>query len=281
MWDDVDGFYYDVLQKPGQAPVPLRVRSMVGLIPLLAVEVLDDEVVRGLPQFAERLHWFLMQRPELARLVSHWSDTNMHEYRLLSLMRRERMNRVLTRMLDESEFLSDFGVRSLSRFHADHPFMLKQDDGTRTIMYEPGEGRTRLFGGNSNWRGPIWMPLNYMLIQSLFKFDAYYGPSHRIEFPTGSGETRSLFDVATALADRLKKLFLKDVHGRRPLLGDSELEQSDPLFADLMVYPEYFHGDTGRGLGAMHQTGWTALIAVLLHPRDQTMRQAALSMSRR
>ncbi len=281
LWDDEDGFYYDVLQKPGQTPVPLRVRSMVGLIPLLAVEVLDDEVVRTLPDFAERLHWFLMQRPELARLVSHWSDKNMHEYRLLSLMRRERMNRVLARMLDETEFLSDFGVRSLSQYHRDHPFMLKQDDGTKTITYEPGEGRTRLFGGNSNWRGPIWMPLNYMLIQSLYKFDAYYGPTHRIEYPTGSGEMHSLYEIASALSDRLKKLFLKDAHGRRALLGDSPLEQSDPLFTDLLLYPEYFHGDTGRGLGAMHQTGWTALIAVLLHPRDQLIRQAAIAMSRR
>ena len=281
LWDDEDGFYYDVLQKPGESPVPLRVRSMVGLIPLLAVEVLDDEVVRALPQFAERLHWFLMQRPELARLVSHWSDKNQHEYRLLSLMRRERMNRVLARMLDETEFLSDFGVRSLSRYHLDHPFVLKQDDGTKTITYEPGEGRTRLFGGNSNWRGPIWMPLNYMLIQSLYKFDAYYGPTHRIEYPTGSGRMHCLSEVAAALTERIRRLFARDPAGGRALFGDSPLEQSDPLFADLVLYPEYFHGDTGRGLGAMHQTGWTALIAVLLHPRDRLMRQATLAMSER
>ncbi len=281
LWNDADGFYYDVLRKPGEAPVPLRIRSLVGLIPLLAVEVLDDEMIRRLPQFAERLHWFLMQRPELARLVSHWSDKNLHEYRLLSLMRRERMNRVLARMLDETEFLSDHGVRSMSKVHLDRPFMLQQDDGIKTIGYEPGEGRTRLFGGNSNWRGPVWLPLNYMLIQSLYKFDAYYGPTHRIEYPTGSGQLHCLHEVADALTGRIRGLFTKDAAGRRVLFGDSPLEQGDPLFADLMLYPEYFHGDTGRGLGAMHQTGWTALIAVLLHPRDRLMRQATLAMSQR
>ena len=278
LWDDADGFYYDVLQKPGEAPQPLRVRSMVGLIPLLAVEVLRDETLRELPQFNERLRWFLVQRPELARLVSHWSDMNRHEYRLLSLMRRDRMNRVLEKMLDEAEFLSDFGVRSVSRYHLAHPFTLKQENGSRSIMYEPGEGRTRLYGGNSNWRGPIWMPLNYMLIESLYKFHAYYGAKHRIEFPSGSGQLKNLFEIATALTERLKRLFLKDAAGHRVLLGDSPLEQDDPHFADKMLFPEYFHGDTGKGLGATHQTGWTALIAVLLHPRDGLMQQATLAM---
>ena len=279
LWDDQDGFYYDVLVKPGEAPQPLRVRSLVGLIPFLAVEVLHDGVLQDLPQFSERLRWFLTQRPELARLVSHWSDTNQHEYRLLSLMRRDRMNRVLGRMLDESEFLSDFGVRSLSRHYLDHPYTLKQDDESRTIQYEPGEGRTRLFGGNSNWRGPIWMPINYMLIESLYKFDAYYGPTHRIEYPSGSGTLLCLHEIAAALTDRIKRLFLADAEGHRVLFGDSPLEQDDPHFKDKLIFPEYFHGDTGRGLGATHQTGWTALIAVLLHPRDGLMRQAATSMS--
>ena len=278
LWDDADGFYYDVLQKPGDAPQPLRVRSLVGLIPLLAVEVLHDDVMKELPQFQERLRWFLSQRPELARLVSHWSDMNKHEYRLLSLMRRDRMNRVLGHMLDEAEFLSDYGVRSVSRYHLAHPFTLQQKGQARSITYEPGEGRTRLYGGNSNWRGPIWMPINYMLIESLYKFHAYYGADHRIEYPTGSGELKSLYEIAQALTERIKKLFLKDQHGHRAMLGDSPMEQDDPHFRDMLLFPEYFHGDSGKGLGATHQTGWTALIAVLLHPRDGLMQQATLAM---
>ena len=191
------------------------------------------------------------------------------------------MNRVLARMLDESEFLSDHGVRSLSKYHLEHPFTLKQQDASKTIMYEPGEGRTRLYGGNSNWRGPIWMPLNYMLIESLYKFDAYYGPTHRIEYPTGSGTLHCLYEVADSLTTRIKALFLKDGDGRRAMLGDSALEQTDRWFADRLVFPEYFHGDTGKGLGAMHQTGWTALIAVLLHPRDRLRQQATLAIQTR
>ncbi len=268
LWDDEDGFYYDVLRKPGQQPQPLRVRSMVGLIPLLAVEVLHDGAISDLPEFEERLRWFLKQCPELARLVSHWSDKNKLEYRLLSVMRRDRMNRVLSRMLDEDEFLSDFGVRSISKYHLAHPFTIKQEDQTHTITYEPGEGRTRLFGGNSNWRGPIWMPLNYMIIESLYKFHAYYGDEHRIEYPAGSADKKTLFEIATALTERIKRLFLKDAEGHRVMFGDSPLEQDDPLFRDQLLFHEYFHGDTGKGLGASHQTGWTALIAVLLHPRD-------------
>ncbi|MEO8938345.1 MAG: glucosidase [Burkholderiaceae bacterium] len=278
LWDDTDGFYYDVLERPGEAPQPLRVRSLVGLIPFLAVEVLEDEVVRDLPQFAARLRWFLAQRPELARLVSHWSDKNKHEFRLLSLMRRDRMNRVLGHMLDEAEFLSDYGVRSVSKYHLAHPFTLKLHDQSCSITYEPGEGRTRLYGGNSNWRGPIWMPINYMLIESLFKFHAYYGAEHRIEYPTGSGELKNLYEIAMALTARLTRLFLKDAHGHRVLLGDSPKQQDDPHFKDKMLFPEYFHGDTGKGLGATHQTGWTALIAVLLHPRDSLMQQATTAI---
>ena len=280
LWDDEDGFYYDVLQQPGQPPRPLRVRSMVGLIPLLAVEVLHDGAIRDLPEFEERLRWFLKQCPELARLVSHWSDKNKLEYRLLSVMRRDRMNRVLSRMLDEDEFLSDFGVRSISKYHLAHPFTIKQEDQTHTITYEPGEGRTRLFGGNSNWRGPIWMPLNYMIIESLYKFHAYYGDEHRIEYPVGSGDKKNLSEIAIALTERIKRLFLKDAEGHRVMFGDSPLAQDDPLFRDRLLFHEYFHGDTGKGLGASHQTGWTALIAVLLHPRDPSSpREATLAAS--
>ena len=280
LWDDEDGFYYDVLQQPGHAPEPLRVRSMVGLIPLLAVEVLHEAALQKLPQFEERMHWFLKQCPDLARLVSHWSDTNDVEFRLLSVMRRDRMNRVLSRMLDENEFLSDFGVRSISKYHLAHPFTIQQEDQTHTITYEPGEGRTRLFGGNSNWRGPVWMPLNYMIVDALYKFHAYYGDVHRVDFPAGSGDKKTLFEVAEALTRRIERLFLKDADGHRVLFGDSPLEQDDPYFRDLLLFHEYFHGDSGKGLGASHQTGWTALIAVLLHPRDpEHPREATLAAS--
>jgi len=273
LWDDEDGFYYDVLQKEGAPPQALRVRSLVGLIPLLAVEVLSDEATKRLPQFTQRLVWFLDQAPELARLVSHWSDRNENRFGLLSLMRRDRMNRVLSRMLDESEFLSDYGIRSVSKYHLEHPFAIQQADRTHTITYEPGEGRTRLFGGNSNWRGPIWLPLNYMLIESLFRFHHYYGDAHRVDYPTGSGDKKNLAEIAVLLTERVKRLFVADENGRRVNLGDSPLEQDNPHFRDRLLFHEYFHGDSGRGLGASHQTGWTALIAVLLHPRYSSVRR--------
>lgn len=273
LWDDVDGFYYDVLNIEGRPPVPMRVRSMVGVIPFLAVEVVHDDVLEKLPRFRARLLWFLEHRPELARLVSHWSDMNNKDYRLLSLMRRERMNRVLARLLDEAEFLSDHGIRSLSKYHQDHPVTLDQEGVTRSISYEPAEGRTRLFGGNSNWRGPVWMPFNFMIIEALHRFHAFYGESHRVPFPTGSGELHTLSEIADRLVDRVRALFVKDAQGRRAYLADSTLEQTDPHFADLLLFHEYFDGNTGRGLGASHQTGWTALVAILLHPHAKTEAQ--------
>ncbi|WP_158812757.1 glucosidase [Methylocapsa sp. S129] len=270
LWDEQDSFYYDVLQTPGHASEQLRVRSLVGLIPLLAVEVLHQDFARTLPHFAARLNWFMAQRPDLARLVSNWREPNELDYQLLSLMRRHRLNCVLSRMLDETEFLSDFGIRSLSKYHEQHPCVFVLGDRSFTVAYTPGEGDTRLFGGNSNWRGPIWMPINYLIVEALHKLHKFYGDAYRIECPTGSGVFLSLEGVAEELTRRLQRLFLKDPSGRRVYLGESSREWEDVNFRDRLQFHEYFHGDTGRGLGASHQTGWTGLIALLLHPRDET-----------
>ena len=266
LWSEKDGFYYDVLSAPDGSRIPLKIRSMVGLIPLFAVEVMSSKYARDLPGFAERLHWFLDYRPDLADLVSRWTEPGQHQTMLLSLLRGERIHRLLAQMLEETDFLSDYGVRSLSRKHAEEPFEFNMDAENYCVSYEPGESESELFGGNSNWRGPIWFPVNYMLIESLLRFHDYYGDDFRIEYPVGSGETLSLKEVALELRQRLGKLFLRDARGRRAVFGDNEKFQSDPHFRDYLLFYEYFHGDTGRGLGASHQTGWTGLIANLLQP---------------
>jgi hypothetical protein len=267
LWDDVDKFYYDVLCVPGSAPLPLRIRSMVGLIPLFAVEVLEPELLERLPGFDARLRWFLEHRPDLAALVSRWQDTATEERHLLSLLRGHRMKKLLVRMLDETEFLSSYGVRALSRQHLEHPFELQVLGQSFSVRYLPAESDSGLFGGNSNWRGPIWMPVNYLLIESLQKFHHYYGDDFKVECPTGSGQYLTLDQIAEELSRRLCRLFLRDERGRRPVLGESELLQNDPHFRDYVPFYEYFHGDDGRGVGASHQTGWTGLVAKLLMPR--------------
>jgi hypothetical protein len=264
LWDETDEFYYDVLHLPDQGHVPLRVRSMVGLIPLFAVEVLDGCVFSRLPEFTRRLRWFLDYRPDLAALVSRWTEGNSEERHLLSLLRGHRMKRLLARMLDETEFLADFGVRAVSKHHERHPFEFEHQGNRFGIGYVPGEGTSNLFGGNSNWRGPIWMPVNYLLIESLRRFHRYYGDDFTVECPTGSGEYLNLSQVADELSSRLSRLFLKDGSGRRPVFGDSPRHRDDPAFRDHVLFHEYFHGDTGRGIGASHQTGWTGLVALLL-----------------
>ncbi len=257
LWNEAEGFYYDVLRLPDGATRMLRVRSMVGLIPLFAVEVLDSEMVAALPGFAGRLRWFLEHRPALAALVSRWAVPGAGETTLLSLLRGHRIQELMRRMLDETEFLSDYGVRSLSKVHEAHPYVLEQGGQRFEIGYDPGEGRSRSFGGNSNWRGPVWMPVNYLLIDSLREFHQYYGPEFQVECPVGSGRTMDLAGVADELARRLTRLFLRDASGRRPAMGDAQE-------AEAVLFHEYFHGDTGLGLGASHQTGWTALVALLL-----------------
>jgi hypothetical protein len=250
LWDEEDEFYYDVLHLPGGRLVPLRVRSMVGLIPLFAVEVLDGCIFSRLPEFTRRLRWFLDYRPDLAKLVSRWTEANTDERHLLSLLRGHRMKRLLARMLDETEFLSDYGVRAVSKHHQSNPFVFEHEGHRFGIGYDPGESTSHLFGGNSNWRGPVWMPVNYLLIESLRRFHRYYGEDFTVECPAGSGRFLNLDQVADELSRRLPRLFLKDADGRRPVFGDSLRHRTDPAFRDHVQFHEYFHGDNGRGLGA-------------------------------
>jgi hypothetical protein len=268
LWDEQDQFYYDVLNLPDNKRVSLRVRSLVGLIPLFAVETLEPELLAQLPGFHKRLEWFLSHRPDLAGLVSHWQDPGRGERRLLSLLRGHRMKMLLKRMLDESEFLSDYGVRALSRAHLDHPYVFNIDHMNLSVRYTPAESDSRLFGGNSNWRGPIWFPGNFLIIESLQKFHHYYGNDFRVECPTGSGKYLTIEEVAAELSKRLSRIFLKGADGLRPVMRHEPRLQKDPNFRDHIPFYEYFDGDIGRGVGASHQTGWTALIAKLLMPRQ-------------
>jgi hypothetical protein len=269
LWDDRDQFYYDQLNLPDGHRIELKVRSIVGLIPLFAVETLEPETLARLPEFHRRLKWFLKHRPDLANLVSHWEEPGRGERRLLSLLRGHRMKLLLKRMLDETEFLSGYGVRSLSRQHLDHPYRCCGGDMDHTVQYQPAESDSGLFGGNSNWRGPIWFPVNYLVIESLQKFHHYYGDDFHIECPTGSGRSLTIHQVADELARRLTGIFLRDKNGRRAVFGRSEKLQTDPHFRDYLLFYEYFDGDTGRGVGASHQTGWTGLAAKLFQPRRE------------
>jgi hypothetical protein len=263
LWDAEDEFFYDVLHLD-HTNVRLKIRSMVGLIPLFAVETIDPALIDQLPRFKRRMEWFLNERPDLAGLVSHWDIPGLGKRRLLALLRGHRMKRVLARMLDPNEFLSDFGVRALSKYHEQHPYVLHVDGSEYRVDYEPAESTTGVFGGNSNWRGPIWFPVNYLIIESLQKFHHYYSDDFRVECPTGSGQFLSLNGIATELSRRLISLFLRDASGRRPMYGGQALLQTDPHWRDYLLFHEYFHGDNGAGLGASHQTGWTALVAKLI-----------------
>jgi hypothetical protein len=267
LWDDEDKFFYDVLHLPDGREMPLKVRSMVGLIPLFAVEVLEPELLEKVPEFARRLEWFLEYRPDLARLVSHWNEEGRGRRRLLSLLRGHRMKRLLKRLLDETEFLSPYGVRALSRVHEENPYIYRHDNMDLTVRYKPAESDSGLFGGNSNWRGPIWFPVNFLIIESLQKFHHYFGNDFRVECPTGSGNLMTINEVANELATRLTRIFLVDEQGHRPVFAHHPRLQQDPHFRDYLLFYEYFHGDSGRGVGASHQTGWTGLVAKLLMPR--------------
>jgi hypothetical protein len=264
LWNEEDGFYYDILSLPDGRTIPFKIRSLVGLIPLCAVEVLDQEIFDRLPDFTGRLNWFLNYRPDLAALVSRWHEPGKGNRALLSLLRGHRMKCLLRRMLNESEFLSDYGVRALSKIHQDQPYRLESGGAVHEVSYWPAESLCGVFGGNSNWRGPIWMPANYLLIESLHRFHAYYGDDFKIEYPTGSGQLFTIKEVAHKLSRRLSRLFLKNDKGERPVLNYHPKLVSDPHFRDYVLFHEYFHGDTGRGAGASHQTGWTGLIATLI-----------------
>jgi len=269
LWDEADGFYYDILHCDSSdggrcESIPLRVRSLVGLVPLFAVETLGSAQLERLPAFSARMDWFLRYRPDLAALVSRWQTEGAGSQHLLSLLRGHRMKRLLRRMLDETEFLSPYGVRALSKYHDAQPYRLELGGAAHTVRYLPGESDSGLFGGNSNWRGPVWMPVNYLLVDSLRRFHDYYGDEFLVECPTGSGTLLNLRQIADELSSRLCRLFLPTADGSRPGLGDHPRFRQDPHFRDHLLFHEYFHGDTGRGVGASHQTGWTGLVATLL-----------------
>ena len=263
LWDDEDGFYYDMLRKPDGGADRLRLRSMVGLIPLYAQIVFDEEKWDKLPKLKAHLAWFMAKRPDLVKLVSHWTDTKGNNQHLLSLLRGHRMKLLLKRMLDSAELLSDYGIRSLSKAYADDAYCYQLDGMTYTVRYVPAESDSDTFGGNSNWRGPIWMPVNYLIIESLKNFQEYYTDDFKVEFPTRSGQYFSLAEIAAALSGQLKSIFLKNGSGERPANGGHHKFDHDPYFKDYILFHEYFDGDTGKGLGASHQTGWTALLALL------------------
>jgi len=261
LWDEADGFYYDQLHHD-RGHTPLKVRSLVGLIPLLAVEVLDHDLVERLPGFRRRMEWFLENRPDLAgRIACMRARGESGAHRMLAIPSRDRLVRVLRYVLDENEFLSPYGIRSVSRVHAEHPFVFRSGESEYSVSYVPGESDTGLFGGNSNWRGPIWFPINYLLVEALERYHHFYGDTLLVECPTGSGRMMNLSQVADEIAARLARIFVPEPGGRRPCHGDDPRYADDPHWRDLVLFYEYFHGDTGRGVGASHQTGWTALAA--------------------
>jgi hypothetical protein len=269
LWNEEDGFYYDVLRLADGSVLPLRARSIVGLMPVAAVTTLGPETLARLPDFTARLRWFIEHKREAEGVVQHLGSHEHEGWRMCSIVSEERLRRLLAAMLDPAEFLSDHGLRALSKRHALEPLQVSVDGVTATLDYEPGESTSGLFGGNSNWRGPVWMPINYLLVEVLRVYDRYLGPDFKIECPTGSGELLTLAEVADEIAGRLVRLFLRDENGRRPVFGDYELLQQDPAWRDLIPFHEYFHGDTGAGLGASHQTGWTGLVANLIIARHR------------
>ncbi len=263
LWNEDDGFYYDVLDLPNGDNIDLKVRSLVGLIPLLAVTTIKSETFEKLSGFTKRVDWFINNRPYLSRNIACMEGCGQNSRRLLAIVDRDKLHRLLEKMLDQTEFLSDYGIRSLSRYHAQHPYTFQANGEEYKVCYESAESQTAMFGGNSNWRGPIWFPINYLLIEALQRFDYYYGDDFQVECPTGSGNLVSLWEVALELERRLISIFLSDESGYRPVYGDFE-KFHDPNWQDLILFHEYFHGDNGAGLGASHQTGWTALVAKLI-----------------
>jgi hypothetical protein len=264
MWDDVDGFFYDILHFDDGRHMPVKIRSMVGLIPLYAVETLEPDIVNKLPDFKRRMEWFVKNRPDLTENVASMERHGEGSRLLLSLVNETQLRRILHYMLDENEFLSPYGIRALSRAYKDHPYVLMADGNAHSVSYEPGESSTGFFGGNSNWRGPIWFPVNFLLIESLQKFHHYLGPDFKVECPTGSGTYLNLWEVSIEIERRLNRIFLKDESGHRPVHGANQDYGHDAHWKDLVLFYEYFHGDDGSGVGASHQTGWTGLVAKLL-----------------
>jgi hypothetical protein len=265
LWDEEDGFFYDVLRLPDGRSQPLKVRSMVGLLPLCAVTVFEGEMRKRYPELTHRIRKFVRARPELTAFIHDPFKLGCGERSMASVLNETRLRRVLTKMLDENEFLGPCGIRSLSRCHAEHPFVFLAGDQEYRVSYLPGESDTGMFGGNSNWRGPIWMPVNVLIVRALLQYYSYYGNDFTIECPTGSGRHMNLYQVAGELTRRLAGIFLRDAAGRRPVYGGTRKFQEDPYWRDHVLFYEYFHGDSGAGLGASHQTGWTGIIARAMH----------------
>jgi hypothetical protein len=266
MWDEEDGFYYDLLRLPDGSAQRLRVRSMVGLLPLCATTVIEPWQRELVPRQVAAIEARWRQMPELFKSIHPTGSKHLgvNERGIVALLNPERLRRVLSKMLDENEFLGPYGLRALSKFHERNPYILRVGGQEYRVDYLPAESNTGMFGGNSNWRGPVWMPVNMMLIRALLNFYLYYGDNFKIECPTGSGRMMNLFEVSKEIADRLTRIFLRDDHDRRPLYGGTEKFQSDPHWRDLLLFYEYFHGDNGAGLGANHQTGWTGCVAKLI-----------------
>ncbi|WP_292008993.1 glucosidase [Chryseobacterium sp.] len=267
LWNEEDGFFYDVLQLGNGESVSLRLRSIVGLIPLFAVEIIDHELLEKMPNFKERMDWVLKNKPELTKLVSHWDEEGRGRKHLMSILRKNRLKKVLNRMLDEKEFLSSYGIRAMSKVYEENPFVFSVHGNENMVYYTPAESDSRMFGGNSNWRGPIWFPINFLIVESLQRFHYYYGNSLKVELPTGSGDKRNLDEVAYNISNRLCSIFLRNEDGKRAFNGENDKLNYDEHFRDYITFFEYFHGDNGRGVGASHQTGWTATVAKLLKPR--------------
>ncbi len=267
LWDDKDGFFYDVLQLKDGNSKNLKLRSIVGLIPMFAVEIVEHDTLEKLPGFTARMDWILKNKPELAKLVSHWEVEGKGRKHLMSILRKTRITRILKRMLDEKEFLSDYGIRSMSKIYEENPFEFNVDEHHYIVKYLPAESESRMFGGNSNWRGPIWFPINFLIVESLQRFHYYYDESLQVEFPVGSGEMRNLNFIADDLSNRLKSIFMKNENSERAFNGGNELFNKNEHFKDYIMFYEYFHGDNGRGVGASHQTGWTATVAKLIQSR--------------
>jgi hypothetical protein len=281
MWDEEDGFFYDVLRLPDGTAHRLKVRSMVGLLPLCAATVFDGELIKKYPELKFRLDQVLTSRRELFAAIHSPMKTGVAGRRLASVLDETRLRRVLSKMLDENEFLSPHGIRSLSLFHAEHPYSVNVEGQEYKVSYLPGESDTGMFGGNSNWRGPVWMPVNALIIRALLQYHAYYGDNFKIECPTGSGNQMNLYHIAENISKRLAGIFLKNEKGERPVYGGTRKFQDDPHWKDYILFYEYFHGDNGAGIGASHQTGWTGVIARSMHLFASTTSDQLLELGKK
>jgi hypothetical protein len=264
LWDEADGFFYDVLRLPDGRAARLKVRSLVGLLPIAASTIVEPEMVTGLPLFMERVGWLNEHRPQLVANIPSLTRPGVEDRRLLAVLDEGKLRRVLSRMLDEEEFLGPYGIRSISRYHLEHPYRVHVGGMEYRVDYLPAESNTGMFGGNSNWRGPVWFPMNFLLVRGLIQLHAYYGDTFTIECPTGTGQKMTLWQVSQEIALRLARIFLRDAQGHRPVYGGTDKFQSDPHWRENILFYEYYHGDNGAGLGASHQTGWTGLVARLL-----------------